>query len=121
MDVDVGRVSAAMQKHPEVIRMDISELSSPLPEQVKARWGPYKQRQLARPIVTLDQIQAKMSAADEKRQVRNRFRLQRNRSCDDTVSSTCMELVTCIVSSRLMLHCFATGDAALGDDSGSIA
>lgn len=105
MDVDDGRVSASMQKHPEVLRMDISELSSPLPEQVKARWGPYKQRQLARPSVTLDQIKAKMSAADEKRQVRNLLRLQRIRSCDDTVSTTRIELVT--------LHQQQSADAAL--------
>lgn len=70
MNIDVERNSAPVQKPLEVIRLDISELTSPLPEQVKARWGPYKQRQLSRPIVTLDQIQAKLAAADEKRQVR---------------------------------------------------
>lgn len=73
MNVDVERDPTLAGKHTEVIRQDISEVSSPLPDRVKARWGPYKQRQLARPTVTLDQIQAKLAAADEKRQVSRWF------------------------------------------------
>lgn len=75
--MDVERGSASTQKHLEVIRLDISELTTPLPEQVKARWGPYKQRQLPHSDVTLDQIQAKLAAADEKRKVR-RLRFESN-------------------------------------------
>ena len=69
MNLDVECSSASTQKHLEIIRLDISELTTPLPEQVKARWGPYKQRQLPHSGVTLDQIQAKLAAADEKRKV----------------------------------------------------
>ncbi|KAL0051938.1 hypothetical protein WJX82_004904 [Trebouxia sp. C0006] len=35
---------------------------------VKLRWGPYKQRQLVKPESNLEQIQARMAAADQKRQ-----------------------------------------------------
>ncbi len=57
-------------KQSEVMRLDITDVTSPLPQQVKLRWGPYKQRQLAKPEVNLEQIQARMTAAEQKRQVR---------------------------------------------------
>ena len=56
-------------KQAEVMRLDITDVTSPLPEQVKQRWGPYKQRQLSKPEVTLEQVQAKMASAEHKRQV----------------------------------------------------
>lgn len=58
-------------KQSEVMRLDITDVTSPLPEQVKARWGPYKQRSMERPEVNIEQIQARMAAADRKRQVRS--------------------------------------------------
>lgn len=59
----------SQSKQAEVMRLDITDVTSPLPEQVKRRWGPYKQRQLSKPEVTLDQIQAKMASAEQNRQV----------------------------------------------------
>lgn len=60
-------------KQAEVMRLDITDVTSPLPEQVKQRWGPYKQRQLSKPEVNLEQIQARMASADQKRQVRKQM------------------------------------------------
>ena len=60
----------SQSKQSEIMRLDITDVTSRLPEQVKQRWGPYKQRQLSKPEVTLEQIQAKMASADQKRQVR---------------------------------------------------
>ena len=59
----------SVSKQSEVMRLDIADVTSPLPEQVKLRWGPYKQRQLAKPEGSLEHIQARMAAADQKRQV----------------------------------------------------
>ena len=123
MNIDVERGSASTQKHLEVIRLDISELTTPLPEQVKARWGPYKQRQLPHSDLTLDQIQAKLAAADEKRKVRG-LRFESN---ELDLHSTCRAQRCLIYSLVPQLpvvkrnECSATGDAALGNDPGSIA
>ena len=69
MSVLVEISPMSQSKHAEVMRLDITDVTSPLPEQVKQRWGPYKQRQLSKPEVTLEQIQAKMASAEQKRQV----------------------------------------------------
>ena len=70
MSVDLERSPMSQSKPAEVMRLDITDVSSPLPEQVKQRWGPYKQRQLSKPEVNLEQIQARMASAEMKRQVR---------------------------------------------------
>lgn len=70
MSVDIERSAMTLDKQFEVMRLDITDVTCPLPEQVKLRWGPYKQRQLVKPEGSLEQIQARMTAADQKRQVR---------------------------------------------------
>ena len=69
MSVLVEISPMSQSKQAEVMRLDITDVTSPLPEQVKQRWGPYKQRQLSKPEVTMEQIQAKMASAEQKRQV----------------------------------------------------
>ncbi|DBA71287.1 TPA: hypothetical protein ACH3X2_011103 [Trebouxia sp. C0005] len=58
----------SLDKQSEVMRLDITDVTCPLPEQVKLRWGPYKQRQMSKPEGSLEQIQARMAAADKNRQ-----------------------------------------------------
>ena len=70
MSIDLERDAMSNSKQSEVMRLDITDVTSPLPEQVKARWGPYKQRSMERPEVNIEQIQARMAAANRKRQVR---------------------------------------------------
>ena len=70
MSIDLERDAMSNNKQSEVMRLDITDVTSPLPEQVKARWGPYKQRSMERPEVSIEHIQARMAAADRKRQVR---------------------------------------------------
>jgi hypothetical protein len=70
MSVDIERSAMSLDKQSQVMRLDITDVTCPLPEQVKLRWGPYKQRQLLKPEGSLEQIQARMAAADQKRQVR---------------------------------------------------
>jgi len=70
MSVDIERSAMSLDKQSQVMRLDITDVTCPLPEQVKLRWGPYKQRQLIKPEGSLEQIQARMAAADQKRQVR---------------------------------------------------
>ena len=71
MSTDLERTAMSTSKQSEVMRLDITDVTSPLPEQVKARWGPYKQRPMQRPEVNIEQIQARMAAAERKRQVRS--------------------------------------------------
>lgn len=70
MSLIVESSPMSQSKPAEVMRLDITDVTSPLPEHVKQRWGPYKQRQLSKPEVTLEQIQARLASADQKRQVR---------------------------------------------------
>ena len=70
MSVDIERSAMSLDRQSEVMCLDITDVTCPLPEQVKLRWGPYKQRQLVKPESNLEQIQARMAAADQKRQVR---------------------------------------------------
>ena len=70
MSIDIERSPMSQTKQAEVMRLDITDVTSPLPEQVKQRWGPYKQRQLSKPEINLEQVQARMASADQKRQVR---------------------------------------------------
>lgn len=70
MSVDIERSAMSLDKQSEVMRLDITDVTCPLPEQVKLRWGPYKQRQMSKPEGSLEQIQARMAAADKNRQVR---------------------------------------------------
>ena len=118
----------SQSKQPEVIRLDITDVTSPLPEQVKQRWGPYKQRQLSKPEVTLEQIQARLASADQKRQVRLRVNVSelpgscKHRDVRSRVCTRQHTLLLTLLFRCALLHddvdCVA-GGAALGDDTSS--
>lgn len=137
MSVDVECFPMSASKQSEVMRLDITDVTSPLPGHIKLRWGPYKQRHLERPEAKLEQIQARMAAADRKRQVRtqecrnNRDRkgvlacrpactsadgsdCARRRDCMLTVSDNqrvlVQEALRCVMT-RAQTHSVATGSS----------
>ena len=118
-----GIQSFALRAYPEILRIDIRDVTLPLPSEVKNKWGSVRYREPVRRQASLQKIQAKLEAADHKRQValrigsRHTLHSQQTAVCclDSHQTRRAATAQSCRVSRQTLVACVCPGASAVGD------